>query len=226
MPNENTGVENFDSLMNEMESIINEKPTSTESPTETQPPLTNDGKQKQENPTETQPENKQESGSLGIPELEIEADDENEYYERRQKYQKYQKMKPEDQKKNFFEMADSIVEESEEKNIMKDEEDLNIEKKYDGSIEKEFDQVQEPTNLGQFDSPSDALNQLSTSMNISMNSIQDMKKMFDDIESGLEKPETLSTKINDELINIESTIGNLSRSYKFLKNHLSKNTGN
>jgi len=226
MPNENTGVENFDSLMNEMESIINEKPTSTESPTETQPPLTNDGEQKQENPTETQPENKQESGSLGIPELEIEADDENEYYERRQKYQKYQKMKPEDQKKNFFEMADSIVEESEEKNIMKDEEDLNIEKKYDGSIEKEFDQVQEPANLGQFNSPSDALTQLSTSMNISMNSIQDMKKMFDDIESGLEKPETLSMKINDELINIESTIGNLSRSYKFLKNHLSKNTGN
>jgi len=91
---------------------------------------------------------------------------------------------------------------------------------------KKNNQVQEPTNLGQFDSPSDALNQLSTSMNISMNSIQDMKKMFDDIESGLEKPETLSTKINDELINIESTIGNLSRSYKFLKNHLSKNTGN
>mgnify|MGYP000950191469 CR=1 FL=1 len=223
MPNENTGVENFDSLMNEMESIINEKPTSTESPTETQPPLTNDGEQKQENPTNTTSENQQESGSSGIPEIEIEADDEQEYYERRQKYNQ---MKPEDQKKSFFEMADSIVEESEEKNLMKDEEDLSIEKKYDGSIEKEFDQVQEPTNLGQFNSPSDALNQLSTSMNISMNSIQDMKKMFDDIENGLEKPESLSTKINDELINIESTIGNLSRSYKFLKNHLSKNTGN
>lgn len=224
MPNENTGVENFDSLMNEMESIINEKPPESPESKQPEPSSTvNEGEQKQDNPAETTQTNQQESGSAGIPELEIEADDEQEYYERRQKYNQ---MKPEDQKKSFFEMADSIVEESEEKNLMKDEEDLSIEQKFDGSIEKEFNQVQEPTNLGQFDSPSDALNQLSTSMNISMNSIQDMKKMFDDIESGLEKPESLSTKINDELINIESTIGNLSRSYKFLKNHLSKNTGN
>ena len=123
MPNENTGVENFDSLINEMESIINEKPPESPESKQPEPSSTvNEGEQKQDNPAETTQTNQQESGSAGIPELEIEADDEREYYERRQKYNQ---MKPEDQKKSFFEMADSIVEESEEKNLMKDEEDLS-----------------------------------------------------------------------------------------------------
>jgi len=208
----------FDNILKEMESMITENPTPNTLTTPELSTIEIQNNQPDNIPTtpELSTDNKPDST---IPIIELEVDDEEEYYKNRKK--KYDDLRPQSKMKEFYKLFDSIVEESSEKNLMKDEEELELEKMAAKSkFDKEINEFE--TKKTNFTSPTEAIDNLRTNLTVSSNSLHDLKKMFYNIENGIDKKEMLSPKIDNELINIESTLGNLLETYKYLKNQIQR----
>jgi len=208
----------FDNILKEMESMITENPTPNTLTTPELSTIEIQNNQPDNIPTtpELSTDNKPDST---IPIIELEVDDEEEYYKNRKK--KYDDLRPQSKMKEFYKLFDSIVEESSEKNLMKDEEELELEKMAAKSkFDKETNEFE--TKKTNFTSPTEAIDNLRTNLTVSSNSLHDLKKMFYNIENGIDKKEMLSPKIDNELINIESTLGNLIETYKYLKNQIQR----